>query len=468
MAVFNMNFLISILAFMLAIGILVAIHEFGHYWVARKVGVKVLRFSIGFGKPLWTHVGGKDQTEYVLAAIPLGGYVKMLDEREGEVAEHERHRAFNQQSVWKRMAVVVAGPVANFLLAIVLYTLVFILGTKAVHPFIGEITPNSPAAVSGMLAEGKITTINGSEVNSWTETRMSFLNAYLENKKQVNVGVISENTGEKVYSLDLSETALLKDSEDFLEKSGIFAWQPEQIVTISEVLPDSPAKASGLQKNDVLLQVDKIRVNDWRKFVGYIRSHANQKIDLLIERDGKQLPLSVLLAEKESKAGLVGSLGAALGAKVSDKITSEDKQKLENLGFIYQRGFVDSLVLGVKNTWQMSVVTLKVMGRLITGEASLKNISGPGTIAEFAGKTALMGLTVYLGFLAIISVSLGVLNLLPIPMLDGGHLLYYIIELFIGKPVSPQVEMIGFRIGIALVGSMMMLALYNDIARYMT
>lgn len=468
MAISMITFLISILAFMLAIGILVAIHEFGHYWVARKVGIKVLRFSVGFGKPLWTHIGGKDKTEYVLAAIPLGGYVKMLDEREGDVAEGELHRAFNRQSVWKRIAVVVAGPVANFLLAIVLYTLVFILGTKAVQPFVGEITPNSPAAIAGMSDGGQITAINGGEVNSWTETRMSFLNAYLENNKRVDIRVTTVDSDDKVYSLDLSEVSLLKDSDDFLEKSGIFSWQPLQVVSIAEVLPDSAAKASGLQKNDVVLQVDEISVKDRYGFIKYIQAHPKQDIDLLIGRNGEQLPLLVTLGEKESNGKLIGSLGAALGSKISDDITSENRRKLESMGFIYQRGFADSFVLGIKKTWQMSVVTLKVMGRLIIGEASLKNISGPVTIAEFAGKTALMGLTVYLGFLAIISVSLGVLNLLPIPMLDGGHLLYYIIELFRGKPVSEQVEAFGFRIGITLVGSMMMLALYNDISRLMT
>ena len=468
MAISMITFLISILAFMLAIGILVAFHEFGHYWVARKVGIKVLRFSVGFGKPLWTHVGGKDQTEYVLAAIPLGGYVKMLDEREGDVAENELHRAFNRQSVWKRIAVVVAGPVANFLLAIVLYTLVSVIGTKAVHPFVGEITPNSPAAIAGMLNGGQITAINDGEVNSWTETRMSFLNAYLENNKRVDIRVATDDSDDKVYSLDLSGIALLKGSDDFLEKSGIFSWQPLQIVSIAEVLPDSAAKASGLQKNDVVLQVDEIPVKDRYRLIKYIQTHAKQNISLLIERNGEQLSLPVALGEKRSNGKLIGSLGAALGYKVSDEITSESRRKLESMSFIYQRGFTDSLVLGIKNTWQTSVVTLKVMGRLIIGEASLKNISGPVTIAEFAGKTALMGLTVYLGFLAIISVSLGVLNLLPIPMLDGGHLLYYIIELFRGKPVSEQVEAFGFRIGIALVGSMMMLALYNDISRLMT
>lgn len=462
-----MDFLVSILAFILAIGILVAIHEFGHYWVAKKVGVKVLRFSIGFGKPLWKRVAGEDQTEYVIAAIPLGGYVKMLDEREGEVSGHEVHRAFNRQSVWKRIAVVAAGPLANFLLAIILYTLVFVIGTKAVHPLVGNIKEDTPAAIAGMPANSKIVAINDSDVYSWDETRMSFLNAYLENKQRVDVSVETQDVGRQTLSLDLSSTPLLKEENDFMEKAGIEVWEPKQTVKLTQILPDSAALAAGLKPEDVVLQVDDMVVDSASRFVNYIRDHGSQEITIQLERGGDTLTIPVMLQEKRDKGKQVGSLGAGLHAKVADDISSEDRAKLEQQIFLYQRGLGESFVLGLKKTWQMSVVTLKVMGRLVIGEASLKNISGPVTIAEFAGKTVLLGLTVYLSFLAIISVSLGVLNLLPIPMLDGGHLLYYIIELFRGKPVSEQVEAVGFRIGIALVGSIMILALYNDLVRLM-
>lgn len=460
-----MNLLISISAFILAIGLLVAIHEYGHFWVARKLGVKVLRYSIGFGKPLWTRVSGEDNIEYVVSAIPLGGYVKMLDEREGEVAEHELHRAFNRQSVWTRIAVVIAGPMANFLLAIVLFAMTFMLGTTAYTPFVGEITPKSPASVAGMTSGGVITAVNGEPVNSWDETRMTLLNGYLENKSQVNISIESEDNGLRRYSLDLSHADLLKGSQDFLAKAGIEFWHPKQKVTVAQVLPDSSAKAGGLQKNDVLLRVDGVDVTSGRAFIDYIRTHPLEKIGLLVERNAEPVSVSITLAEKMDKGKAIGSLGAMLSTSVAETASAETQKKLDKYAFIYQRNPWDALVLGVHKTWQMSVVTLKVMGRLITGKASLKNISGPITIAEFAGKTAVMGLTVYLGFLAIISVSLGVLNLLPIPMLDGGHLLYYIIELFRGKPVSERVEAVGFQIGIALVGTMMMLALYNDVMR---
>ena len=460
-----MNFLVSIPAFIIAIAVLVAIHEFGHYWVARKMGVKVLRFSIGFGKPLWSRVAGKDQTEYVIAAIPLGGYVKMLDEREAPVEEHEKHRAFNRQSVWKRIAIVIAGPLFNFLLAIVLYSVVFVLGTNAMQPLIGEITPNSPAAMAQMPSNGKILAINQQPVYSWNETRMAFLNAYLENKQQITLKVESNDNDAQDYQLNLSNTPLLKSSADFLEKAGIFAWRPQQVVSINRVLPDSSALAGGLQKNDVLLRVDDQAIHYTRKFIEYIQQHGKQKIVLLVKRNGQEIPLTLTLSEKTLKDKKVGSLGAELSSKIIDNLSESDQQKVDSLFFVYQRNIAESFVLGVQKTWQMSVLTLKMMGRLVMGEASLKNISGPVTIAEFAGKTALAGITVYLGFLAIISVSLGVLNLLPIPMLDGGHLLYYIIELLTGKPVSEAVQEVGFKIGIALVGSMMILALYNDIVR---
>jgi regulator of sigma E protease len=460
-----MNFLVSIPAFIVAIAILVTIHEFGHYWVARKMGVKVLRFSIGFGKPLWSRVAGKDQTEYIIAAIPLGGYVKMLDEREAPVEEHEQHRAFNRQSVWKRIAIVVAGPLFNFLLAIFLYSIVFILGTNAMQPLIGEVSPNSPAATAEIPSDGKVLAINSTPVASWDETRMAFLAAYLKNNQQIVLNIESPDNNARDHTLDLSAIPLLKTSEDFLEKIGIFAWRPKQVIRIDQVLPDSAALAGGLQKNDVLLRVDDQPIHYVTKFIKYIQQHGNQKIALVIERQNQEIRLTIPLTEKNRQGQMVGSLGAQLSSKVADNLSESDQQKLNDLFFVYQHGVVDSLVLGVEKTWQMSVLTLKMMGRLIIGEASLKNISGPVTIAEFAGKTALAGITVYLGFLAIISVSLGVLNLLPIPMLDGGHLLYYIIELLTGKPVPEAVQEVGFRIGIALVGSMMMLALYNDIVR---
>ncbi len=460
-----MNILVSIPAFILAIAILVTIHEFGHYWVARKMGVKVLRFSIGFGKPLWSKVAGADKTEYVIAAIPLGGYVKMLDEREGRVEEYEKHRAFNQKSVWKRIAIVVAGPLANFLLAIVLYSIVFVLGTNAMQPLIGEISPNSPAAIASIPSDGKVIAINNEPVVSWDETRMDFLDAYLKNSQKVVLKIESEQYGVQDYALNLSSLALLKTSSDFLEKVGIFAWRPRQSISINEVLPNSAAFSAGLQKNDVLLRVDNQEIHYSRKFIEYIQQHANTSINLIVKRQKKEVSLKVHLSEKVLKGKVVGSLGAGLKAQLANDLSASEKAKLDKAYFLYQHNPLDSFVLGIEKTWQMSVLTLKMMGRLIIGEASLKNISGPVTIAEFAGKTALLGLSVYLGFLAIISVSLGVLNLLPIPMLDGGHLLYYIIELLSGKPVPESVQEIGFRVGIALVGTMMLLALYNDIVR---
>ncbi len=292
-----MSFLISIVAFIVAIGLLVAIHEFGHFWVARKLGVKVLRFSIGFGKPLFMRKSKKDNIEYAVSAIPLGGYVKMLDEREGKVAKDEKHLAFNNQPVWKRIAIVVAGPLSNFLLAIILYSLVALIGIHAMKPYVGEISENSPAAIAGMTSGGQITRINNIKIDSWTEARMTFLTSYLENNKQLEISVLKDN-GEKTYTLDLSKTPILKDTEDFLEQAGIDSWRPKQTVSIYNVLPNSPAESAGLKKGDILLQVDQQPINDSKAFVDYVRSHALQKITLKIERDGSMLDLVINLAEK--------------------------------------------------------------------------------------------------------------------------------------------------------------------------
>jgi regulator of sigma E protease len=352
-----MNILVSIPAFIFAIAILVTIHEFGHYWVARKMGVKVLRFSIGFGKPLWSKVAGADKTEYVIAAIPLGGYVKMLDEREGRVEEYEKHRAFNQKSVWKRIAIVAAGPLANFLLAIVLYSIVFVLGTNAMQPLIGEISPNSPAAIASIPSDGKVIAINDELVVSWDETRMDFLDAYLKNSQKVVLKIESEQYGVQDYALNLSSLALLKTSSDFLEKVGIFAWRPRQSISINEVLPNSAAFAAGLQKNDVLLRVDDQVIHYSRKFIEYIQQHANSSINLVVKRQEKEISLKVHLSEKVLKGKVVGSLGAGLKAQLANDLSANEKAKLDNAYFLYQQSPLDYIVLGVEKTCQMSVLT---------------------------------------------------------------------------------------------------------------
>lgn len=458
--------LTSLFAFILAIGILVTIHEFGHFWVARKSGVKVLRFSVGFGKPLWKYVA-KDQTEYVIAAIPLGGYVKMLDEREGHVPDEQVHQAFNRQNVWKRIAIVAAGPIANFILAIIISTIVFLIGMPSERPYLAAPDADTPAAKANVPEGAMILAINELDVSSWSKARLRFLDAYLQTPERVELKLQTEEGGIEFINLDLREYKLLKEVGDPLGMVGLMPYRPKMDVIIAETLPESAAEKAGLQANDLVLQVNGQAVMNANDFVKQIKNHANKPMTLLIQRSNaaddpdavtKDMEVVVNIGERSVDGQMVGSLGA----KIASPYTKEMREKFI---FLDQQPFFSAIANGVQQTWQFSILTLKAIGKMLVGEASLKNISGPVTIADLAGKTLAADFIFYLSFLAMISVSLGVLNLLPIPMLDGGHLLYYIIELFTGKPVSENVEAIGFRIGLALVASMMMLALYNDITR---
>jgi len=453
-----MTILISLISFLVAIAILVGIHEFGHFWVARKLGIKIIRFAIGFGRPIWTYKSkDKDATEYVLAAIPIGGYVKMLDEREGDVKEEERHRAFNTQPVWKRFLVVLAGPMFNFFFAIAAFAVIQMIGVDSVRPYVGVIQAGSPAAQSGFESKDKIIAINDVEIQSMRQVRLALLNEYLVNPDLTIY--VKTQTGNKVARrLDLRDTLLLADEGDYFSKTGINFWQPPHTTNIHQVMPGTAAEAAGVLSGDKIISVDGNEVVSTKYFSEYINSHAGKQVQLLVERNGNKEALNITPRQTEIEGKKRGLIGVSLQPKYSDK-------DIEDLFFIRKASFFESLKYGVVETWDMSIMTLKVMGRLITGEASLKNISGPITIANYAGKSALIGFSAFLTLLAIISLSLGVLNLLPIPMLDGGHLLYYVIELIKGSPVSERVEAIGMRIGMSLVGVLMIVAIYNDIGR---
>lgn len=453
-----MTILISILSFLVAIAILVGIHEFGHFWVARKLGIKIIRFAIGFGKPIWTYKSkDKDATEYVLAAIPMGGYVKMLDEREGNVKDEERHRAFNRQPVWKRFLVVLAGPMFNFLFAIAAFATIQMMGVESVKPYLGNIQQNSVASQAGFQEKDLITAINDVETNSLQQVRLTLLNEYLKNPK-LNIHVVTNSGNQTTRILDLSETLLLADEKDYFTKTGMGFWQPPHTTIINSVLADKPADKAGLLANDEVITVDGNAVTSTKYFSDYVMANPSKQIELIVKRNNtnKTLTMTPELMDVDGKQRVL--IGVGLSRKYNEKV-------VEDLFFIKESSFVDALGSGVIETWDMSIMTLKVMGRLIKGEASLKNISGPITIANYAGKSALIGFSAFLTLLAVVSLSLGVLNLLPIPMLDGGHLMYYVIELVKGSPVSERVEAVGMRIGMSLVGVLMVVALYNDLGR---
>jgi regulator of sigma E protease len=449
--------------------ILVTVHEYGHFQVAKWCGVKVLRFSIGFGKPLWSKTFGKDKTELVIAAIPLGGYVKMLDERElaaesnlvePEVtySEIELKRAFNRQSVAKRIAIVLAGPIANLMLAIGLYWLLFIMGIVGMKPILGKVIDHSPAAIASFAHGETIQKINGKEVTSWQEVSWILLKESLRNNS-VEVEAISSNHEIHIHQLDLSNIDQEAATKDILAASGLTIHQPDIPALIGDVTKNSPADLAGLKMNDLVLRINQNKISNWEEFVKVVRNSPNRPIGIEVQRDSQTLIFVVKPEKFEENGKLVGRIGIAF------KMDDSQQNKL----FVTTHySATDALLKATEKTWDISVFTLNMLGKMLTGQTSLNGVSGPVTIASYAGQSAKMGLKVFAGFLAVISISIGVLNLLPIPVLDGGHLMYYIVEIFTGKPASDFALNIGQRVGFFLLGCMMILAFYNDINRLIT
>jgi regulator of sigma E protease len=455
-----MSLLTIILATLVTIGVLVTFHEWGHFWVARKLGVKVLRFSIGFGKPLWTKRGNDpDHIEYMIAALPLGGYVKMLDERECEegqsIPETDLPRAFNRQPIWKRAAIVAAGPIANFLLAIILYTLVFILGQETRYAYV-DVLPNTPAASAGFQAGDLVTAINQKPVSALQDVPLLLIDQYMAAPDKLVATVRTQEGFEKNRILNLQGSALLKQTDDILERVGLIPWTPAYPLKITVVAEQSPAAQAGLKIGDVLQQAAGQPVNSFTNFLTLVKSHENQALTLKVLRADQTLDMTVT-PKKTNKGQIQVGLGFA----------SPPESLIDKLYFKQSYSPLEALQRGVQQTWDMSVMSLQLMGRIFTGEVSVDNISGVITIAQVAGKAATIGFVTFLSFLAIFSVSLGLLNLMPIPMLDGGHLLYYLIEAVKGSPLSEQAESVGLRIGMAIIGALMVLALYNDFMRLM-
>lgn len=450
----------TLAAFVVTLGVLVTIHELGHYWVARWCGVKVLRFSVGFGKPLRTWVRGADRTEWVLAAVPLGGYVKMLDEREGPVPAAELPRAFNTQSVWKRIAIVLAGPVANLALAVLLYWGLFMYGVPGVRPVLGTPVVQSAAAKAGVTAGDIITGVGEVSLNTWQDARWELLKQAVRGGENsaVPVRVLTANDSPAVRLLDMSGLTKSDLDGDFLHVLGLTRQRLMAPPEIGRVVPGSPAERAGLKAGDEIAAIDNKAVESVEQAIATIRDRAGKAMILELRRPGGKVEHIEVTAEVTTLKD--GTTAGRIGAELRPVARAFAKYRTE-----VRYGPLDSLGQALAKTWDLSIFSLKMLGKMIVGDVSLKNLSGPITIADYAGQSAQLGWVSFLVFLALVSISLGVLNLLPIPLLDGGHLLYYIVEVFKGSPVPERVMEIGQRVGIALLLVMMAFALFNDINR---
>lgn len=450
-----MNFLFYLGAFALALGLLIVVHEAGHFVVARACGVKVLRFSVGFGRPLLARRFGRDGTEIALGAFPLGGYVKMLDEREGEVEQAELPRAFNRQPVWKRILIVAAGPTANFLLAIFFYWALFVHGVEELRPLLGAPAVQSPAGQAGFVEGEQVRSVDGRAVVTWTEFRWVMLQRAID-RTPVSIETINPKREISVRRLDLSSIQANDLEGDVLAQLGFRFFRPQLPPVIGKVLPGSVAEAAGLRGGDRIAAIDGEPIANWSRVVAIVGAAAGRTVEVEVVRDGAPLRFRIVPAEAEDRGRRVGRIGVA---------AQEPDAHRDALMIRVSYGAAEALPKAIGQTWETSVFSLQMIGRMITGDISLKNLSGPITIADYAGQSARLGLSYYVKFLALISISLGVLNLLPIPLLDGGHLMYYTVELIKGGPVSERVMEIGQQIGLALLAMLMAFAFYNDIVR---
>jgi regulator of sigma E protease len=441
----NMTLIQTILAFIVVIGLLVAVHEFGHYWVARRLGVKILRFSIGFGQPLFKRQFGKDQTEFVIAAIPLGGYVKMLDENEQEVPAEERHRAFNRQSLATRSAIVFAGPLFNLLFAIIAYTAMYMIGVTGMTALVGKVSEQSLAEQAGFKTGHQIVAINEQSANTWERVVQITLTEMLNNEQQLYFTVQTPSNHEYDITLSLTQFTIDDLAEgQFFDKIGLHPYRPPWPALIGEIMPNSAAEKAGLQTGDQIIALDNQPIETWKAWATYISDRPGQPIQAQIIRRQQQLELTIIPDEVSGN----GRMGV-----YAPYFTTEHYP------------IWPAFKLGLEKMWEMTVLTLRVMVKMLTLQISYQHLSGPITIAEVAGQTAQLGPSFFLSFLGLVSLSLGIINLLPIPLLDGGHLLFYLIEWIKGSPISQTLESLFQRVGIALLLCLMGIAIMNDLVR---
>ncbi len=449
----------TVFAFLVALVLLIVVHEWGHYILARLAGVKVLRFSIGFGKTLWQVRRGADRTEWAIGAFPLGGYVRMLDEREGPVAPEELSRAFNRQPLGWRMAVVVAGPAANFLLAFLIYWGLFLVGVPGPRPYVEAPPPGSLAAQAGFVAGERIVRVDRESVRTWNEAQLLLIDGAL-GQRTVTVDTEDDTGHVASHQLDLARLGVAERDAEILERIGLKPWDFPIPPVAGRVLPDSPAGRADLRAGDRIVAVGGAPVPSWQSLVTLVRANPETPLVFTVERGGQQENVTIVPQATRDAAGKrIGRIGVS---------PSVPRSLTDHFWTTVRDAPLPAFSHAAQKTWEVTRLTFKTFGAMLMGEASLKNIGGPIQIADYAGQTARMGIVPYLTFLALISVSLGAINLLPVPLLDGGHLMYYAVELIKGSPVSDRVLALTQRVGLLLLTALMAFALYNDIQRLLT
>ncbi len=455
-----LSLLTMIVAFIVAIGILVSVHEYGHFWMARKVGIRVLRFAVGFGKPIWKRTSQKDGVEYVIGSIPLGGYVKMLDEREGTVAPEAAPFSYNRAPPWKRILTLLAGPFANLIFAVLAYWLLLMIGIPGFKPVVGDVTPDSIAARSGLRSDDLIIQVQHREVTTLEGVLMGLMDNMAAGTVQMQVRAdMGRGEPREVVLQPGKGRRDLTEPETMMTGLGFDFWRPRLPAVIDTVVPGGAAEQAGLKVGDRITAIDGKPITDFNAVVSFVRPHMNREAVFSLQRGTETLDVTVKIGQQTRDGHSEGSIGVGVKGTVS---MPDEMRALQKFGPLAALG------RGVQQTWETSALSLKMMWKMLTGKVSTKNLSGPISIAEYTGVAARQGGLVFLNWLALISISIGIFNLLPIPMLDGGQIVYQLVELLKGSPVSERIQMISQQVGVAMLLMLLSLTLYNDIARHLS